>query len=274
MDCLARCTPVWRQGFRERGDELFARRVHWRPVGLRKTLYQATGHPSAGTDWGGAHGATGRGDSLDTTACASVRTASLARSTIAAAGGVGRVLAWERGARWLGGAGRGGGHLQDRAIAPVGLRVRPDRRRAPAPPLTAQDEPRDKRGRRFHGLHDPPMPNSQRALPAGRRTPGRRDSTDFEAEEREGADAVARSIPIAPDPRRVIQDAVVADDVNGAWKTCGSRADKRGDQDADKGAAGGAVARRPTFHRGLSGFALPLRSVRSSRSRSQTVVAV
>src|SRR6058998_1410046 len=98
MDCLARCTPVWRQGFRERGDELFARRVHWRPVGLRKTLYQATGHPSAGTDWGGAHGATGRGDSLDTTACASVRTASLARSTIAAAGGVGRVLAWEPGA--------------------------------------------------------------------------------------------------------------------------------------------------------------------------------
>jgi len=51
MDRLARCTPIWWQGLRERGDELFARRVDWRPVGQRPTLYQATGHSSACTAW-------------------------------------------------------------------------------------------------------------------------------------------------------------------------------------------------------------------------------
>ena len=133
MDCLTRCTPVWRQGFRKGGDELFARRVHWRPFGLHEKFYQARGRSSACTLWGGTHRATGRGGSLYTTACASVRTASLARSTIAAAGGVGCVLAWERGGQWLGGAGRGGGHLCG-SIAGCYYSTRPTRQKGAEDP--------------------------------------------------------------------------------------------------------------------------------------------
>src|SRR5262249_60715164 len=100
-------------------------------------------------------------------------------------------------------------------------------------PLSAPEVARYPDGRRLRGL-GPPMPNPQRPLPAGRRTPGRRHSTEFAAEESEGADAGARPIPITPDPRRIVQDAVVADDMDDAREARGGRADERGDQDADK----------------------------------------